>query len=318
MRHPTFGADAIEPDLKPMRQQEATVGIDHQLTDVMSIGVHYVHKQIDRAVEDTGSLDADSNEIYIIANPGEGLTSLAFTDPRVALPKAVRDYDSVEIAYEKRMHDNWYLRTSYLWSRLFGNYSGLSQSDENGRTSPNAGRLFDYPLTMFQDGGTPVFGRLATDRPHQFKAQFIYRFGTGTSVGVNQYIASGLPVSREIGIYPGNNLPVQYLGRGSDGRTPVFSQADLYVQHSFNLPGGRSLQASVNVLNLFDQQTVVGRFSTYQSGNNSVTPDEALFYSGAQTLASLIPTQAVKDPRFLMDNAYQSPLVARFGVKLLF
>ena len=42
------------------------------------------------------------------------------------------------------------------------------------------------------------------------------------------------------------------------------------------------------------------------------------FYSGRQTLASLIPSQAVKDPRFLMDNAFQAPLGARFGIKFLF
>ena len=66
-----------------------------------------------------------------------------------------------------------------MWSRLFGNYSGLSQSDENGRTSPNVGRLFDYPLMMFQDGGDPAYGPLATDRPHQFKTQFIYVFAVG-------------------------------------------------------------------------------------------------------------------------------------------
>jgi hypothetical protein len=317
-RHPSFGADAIEPNLKPMRQQEATFGLDHQLNDVMSLQLHYVHKQVDRAIEDTGALDANSNEIYIIANPGEGLTELANINPRVNLPKPVRDYDSVEFAYEKRMRNNWYLRTSYLWSRLYGNYSGLSQSDENGRTSPNVGRLWDYPLMMFQDGGIPTLGPLATDRPHQFKTQFIYQFPMGTSVGFNEYIASGLPVSREIGIYPGNNLPVNYLGRGSDGRTPIFSQADVYVQHSFSLPGGRSIQASFNVLNLFNQKTAVSKFSTYQQGNNSVTPDETLFYSGRQTLASLIPTQAVKDPRFLMDNGYQNPTVARFGLKLLF
>ena len=65
----------------------------------------------------------------------------------------MRDYDSVEFAFDKRMSNNWYLRASYTWSRLYGNYSGLSQSDENGRTSPNVGRLFDYPLMMFQDGG---------------------------------------------------------------------------------------------------------------------------------------------------------------------
>lgn len=316
-RHPSFGADSIEPDLKPMKQQEMTFGLDHQLNDVMSLQLHYVHKQVDRAIEDTGALDANSNEIYIIANPGEGLTSLAYTNPNVPLPKPVRDYDSVELAYEKRMRNNWYLRTSYLWSRLYGNYSGLSQSDENGRTSPNVGRLWDYPLMMFQDGGTAALGPLATDRPHQFKAQFIYQFGFGTSFGANEYIASGLPVSREVGIYPGNNLPVNYLGRGSDGRTPMYSQTDIFVQHSFTM-GGRSLQVSFNVLNLLNQDTAVSRFSTYQQGNNSVTPDETAFYTGRQTLASLIPTQAVKDPRFLMDDRFQAPLAARFGIKFLF
>jgi outer membrane receptor protein involved in Fe transport len=317
-RHPSFGSDAIDPDLKPMKQQEMTFGLDHQLNDAMTLSVHYVHKQVDRAIEDTGALDAQSNEIYIIANPGEGLTEIANLNPRVNLPKPVRDYDSVEFAFDKRMRNNWYLRTSYLWSRLYGNYSGLSQSDENGRTSPNVGRLWDYPLMMFMDGGKPTLGPLATDRPNQFKTQFIYQFPMGTSVGINEYVASGLPVSREIGIYPGNNLPVNYLGRGSDGRTPVFSQTDLYAQHTYNLAGGRSFTVSFNVLNLLNQKTAVSKFSTYQQGNNSVTPDETLFYSGRQTLASLIPTQAVKDPRFLMNNGFQLPTVARFGIKFLF
>jgi hypothetical protein len=127
-----------------------------------------------------------------------------------------------------------------------------------------------------------------------------------------------LPVSRELGIYPTSNLPVQYLGRGSDGRTPVYSQTDMFIQHSFSLSGGRSFQVSFNVLNLFNQDVAVGRFSTYQK-TNGVVPDEALFYTGRQTLASLISAQnVVKDPRFLMDNAFQNPLVARFGVKFLF
>lgn len=317
-RHPSFGSDAIEPDLKPMRQQEATVGLDHQLSEVVALSVHYVHKQLDRAVEDTGSLDAAGNEIYIIANPGEGLTSLAYTNPAVALPTAKRDYDSVEFAVEKRFAANWYLRSSYLWSRLFGNYSGLSQSDENGRTSPNVGRLYDYPMMMFQDGGKAAFGPLATDRPHQFKTQFIYQFPFGTSVGVNQFVASGLPVSREIGVFPTSNYPVNYLGRGSDGRTPLFSQSDLFVQHSFKLAGTKQMQLSLNVLNLFNQHIAVSKYSTYNKVNG-VTPDETLFYSGQQSLASLITSQnVVKDPRFLMDSAFQSPIQARIGVRFVF
>ena len=314
-RHPSFGSDAIDPDLKPMKQQEATAGVEHQLNDVVAVSARYVHKQVDRAIEDTGSLDPQGNEIYIIANPGEGLA--AFAHPGVPYPKAVRDYDSVEFAAEKRLANNWYIRTSYLWSRLYGNYSGLSQSDENGRTSPNVGRLFDYPLMMFQDGGEQAFGLLPTDRPHQFKTQFIYAFPFGTSLGINQYVASGLPVTREIGIYPPNTLPVQYLGRASDGRTPMFSQTDMQIQHEFRI-GDKRLALSLNVLNLFNQDTAVGRFSTYQYAGG-VIPDEDAFYNGAETLAQLIASQGVpQDTRFLMDNQFQNPIQARFGVKFVF
>ena len=187
------------------------------------------------------------------------------------------------------------LRGSYLWSRLYGNYSGLSQSDENGRTSPNVGRLWDYPLMMFQDGGTPVFGRLATDRPHQLKAAFIYQFNFGTSIGVNQFVASGLPISREIGTFGTNNLPVNYLGRLSDGRTPTFSQTDMLIQHGFRIGGGRQLQLSLNVLNLFNQDTAISVFST-EHRVTGVTPDQALFYTGQQTLEQLIAARVAADP----------------------
>ena len=314
-RHPSFGADAIEPDLKPMKMQEATAGFEHQLNELMALSLRYVHKQIDRAIEDTGALDDQQNEIYIIANPGEGLTKNAH--PGVAMPLPVRDYDSVEFAFDKRFSNNWYLRTSYLWSRLWGNYSGLSQSDENGRTSPNVGRLYDYPMMMFQDGGQAVYGALPTDRPHQFKTQFIYQFGFGTSIGLNQYVASGLPVTREIGIYPPNNLPVQYLGRGSDGRTPTFSQTDLYVQHTVPV-GTNNVQVFLNVLNLFNQDTAVRKYSTYQY-SGGVVPDEDAFYAGRQTMASQITAQRVpQDPRFLMNDGFQNPLQARIGVKFTF
>jgi hypothetical protein len=317
-RHPSFGSDAIDPDLKPMRLQEATAGLDHELNSQLAVGVHYVHKQIDTAIEDTGSLDASGNEIYVIANPGEGLTALAFTDPAVNLPKPKRDYDSVEFFLDKRFASNWSLRTSYLWSRLYGNYSGLSQSDEQGRTSPNVGRLFDYPAMMFDQHGQPVFGPLATDRPHQFKAQFIYQFNFGTAVGLNEFLASGVPVSREIGILPTSNFPVNYLGRLSDGRTDRFSQTDLFVQHELKLGGGRRLQLQANVLNLFNQEAATSKYSTYQKVDG-VNFDEADFYAGRLDFAQLITEQGVQvDPRFLQNNFFQAPIIARFGVKFLF
>ncbi len=315
-RHPSFGSDAIEPDLKPMRLQEAAVGLEHQLSDVMAASLRYVHKQVDRAIEDTGSLDADGNEIYIIANPGEGLTKIAY--PGYDLPVAKRNYDAVELALDKRLANSWSGRVSYMWSRLHGNYPGLSQGDENGRVSPNVGRLFDYPAMMFDQHGQPVFGLLPTDRPHQVKLQGIYSFATGTSVGLNFYMSSGAPVTREIGIFPPNNLPVQYLGRGSDGRTDVYSQADLSVTHDIKFAAGRRAQISFNVLNLFNQAASIGKWSTYHLFNG-INIDETKFYAGQLDFATLIQQQGVvQDPRFLKSSFFQSPISARLGFKLLF
>jgi hypothetical protein len=74
----------------------------------------------------------------------------------------------------------------------------------------------------------------------------------------------------------------------------------------------------LNVLNLFNQDTAISRFSTYQY-SGGVVPDEDAFYAGRETLASLITSQHVaKDPRFLMDSAFQNPLQARIGFKFTF
>ncbi len=128
-------------------------------------------------------------------------------------------------------------------------------------------------------------------------------------------------MTREVGIYPPNTLPVQYLGRGSDGRTPVYSQTDLYLQHELRVAGDRRLQFSFTVINLFDQSTVVSKFSTYQRSGAGVTfpQGEAPFFTGTQTLAQLIAAQNVPiDPRFLQANGFQAPIQARFGVKFIF
>jgi hypothetical protein len=82
--------------------------------------------------------------------------------------------------------------------------------------------------------------------------------------------------------------------------------------------GTKQLQLSFNILNLFNQDTAVSKYSTYQKVNG-VVPDESLFFRGQQTLESLITSQGVvKDPRFLMNDGFQAPLQARFGVKFLF
>jgi len=298
------------------------VGAEHELASNLSVSARYIHKWVNRAIEDTGSVDANQNEIYIIANPGEGLTETAYTfsdgSGKVALPKAKRDYDAVELSLNKRMSNNWSGRVSYMWSRLYGNYSGLAQTDENGRTSPNVGRLWDYPVMMFEQTGQPAYGPLATDRTHQLKVQLLYDFKFGLSTGLNWYGASGLPRSREMGFLPPNNFPVNYLGRNSDGRLPFYNQADLYAQYRLKLGDRQAITFSANVINLFDQDTATNYAATENYGSG-VDGDQDAFYRGQLNFQTLAQQQGViTDARFMKDNGYQGVRSIRLGAKFSF
>jgi hypothetical protein len=308
--------ESIDPGLTPMRMQEATAGIDHQISAHLALSARFVHKQLDRAVEDVGSIDAAGHTTYVIGNPGFGRATEAAAG--VPFPKAIRDYDAVELVARKLLDRNWALTASYVWSRLHGNYSGLSESDENGRTDPNIGGTFDSPLALFGEDGRALYGRLATDRPHQAKGQFVYVSPSGFSVGLFQSVSSGLPVSRFVAAR-GGVMPVFYAGRGSDGRTPSLSQTDLNVQYVVALSGRRRLAVALNVLNVFNQASAVSRFSQETDQNARLTIDPAEYYAGRVDVGAAIDQQGQpRDPRFLLDDQFQLPLRARLLIRFAF
>jgi hypothetical protein len=348
-----FRAPSVTPGLdveqngvmKPMRNQELAFGFEREFNRSLAGSVRFVHKQLDRAIDDIGDLNA-AGEAYIIANPGEGLvekfdisTGTSVFLPQepggvfpanaqlITMPKATREYNSVEFRAEKRLANNWMAFVSYMWSRDAGNYSGLSSSDENGRDNPNNSRDFDYPSMSFDQKGKVLDGVFDTDRTHQVKGQFLYLFKWGTSVGLNEYIASGTPITRQVPVITNSRYPIRYLGRNSEGRTPMFSQSDLYVQHGFKVGGSKQIVLSMNVLNLFDQRTVTNRVSTMRrTGELPNAPgyyQEAAFYAGQLDFDQLIAKAVANgvmslNPQFGMANGYQDPIVARFGVKFTF
>jgi hypothetical protein len=116
---------------------------------------------------------AGVGEVFMIANPGYGIAeyTLAATCPTCpAQPAAKRVYDGLEFRLRKRLSNRWSLNTSYTYSHLVGNYSGLTSSDENGRNSPSVLRFFDGLYMSFDAHGNPIDGELQTDRPRQPRA----------------------------------------------------------------------------------------------------------------------------------------------------
>ena len=168
----------------------------------------------------------------------------------------------MEIKLDRRFSDKYQFQAAYTYSRLYGNYSGLASSDENGRTSPGVNRFFDLPHLGFNANGQPDNGRLATDRPHVFNLYGSYDFhwfekvkNNVTTFGLFTTAQSGTPQTSFYSFYAAAVLE----RRGNLGRTPVFTNTDFYVSHRVRFGGSEryALNFDFNVLNIFNEANVL-------------------------------------------------------------
>ena len=311
----------IDPTLKPIRTREFTLGLDHELSPTLAVGVRYARKRFDRTIEDTGVLVPGIGEVYRITNPGERLGENVLRDFADCAtcpnqPKPTRNYDGVEFRFAKRFSDNWQLTSTYLYSRIWGNYSGLTSSDENNRNAPSVNRFFDGQYYSFDHRGQPVFGLLQTDRPHVFKVEGAYDLPWGTGVGLYWLAESGTPMQTEM---REKGIPFYPFGRNDLGRTAMMTRTDLYVQHDFRVWGTHRINVGVNIENLFDQDTVTRLFTIPYRDTFNVT--DQTFFSGTfdpVALQASAPGTYRPDARFLQADQWQQRREMRVQVRYKF
>lgn len=328
----------IDPDLRPYQQNEFTVTSEHQLGSSTVLSMRYTRKRLIRAIEDIGLLDDLGNEVYTYGNPGFGTRSTSINTLSGAVinlepgnflfPKAVREYDGLEIRFQHRFAEGaargLSLLTSYTLSRLWGNYTGLANSDENGRSDPSVSRAFDLPYGNFDQFGHNVYGRLPTDRPHAFTlfANYPLKWKAGTTdFSVSQVAYSGTPFSTEATVI----VPVYPFGRGDLGRSDAFTQTDLLVSHTIPITERVNLKFEGNVINLFNQAAVMNINNRINRSGNLALSD-ADFFNGYDILSAGLPANPVyglpgtraQGLTATGANAYQGIREIRLGVRLQF
>jgi outer membrane receptor protein involved in Fe transport len=333
----------VDPNLKPYKTQEFVLGLDHELNRLMSVGTRYVHKWVNTAIEDIGVQVVGIGEVFYIANPGYGLgayplgtespvTGLPF--PRTPFP--VRDYDAVELSFKRRYANNWSLDANLTISRLYGNYSGLSNStSESNRNSPNVTRLWDGIFMSFTEKGCPTrencndlanYGRISTDRPLVLKLRGTYMLPWGTSFGVDFNAQSGNLQTTTISY---KSTPVMVYGPGNAGRTPVYSNTNLNFSHTFRLPRQMRVTAQFNITNLFDQDFTTTYFTNRWRDSLVIPGDNCTlcgdpFFNGFDTAAVMQARNAANantgrlDPRFGLPSGYRGARSARFYIRFQF
>lgn len=339
--------DGIDPDIKPFKERRFNVEVAHQLASRLTASVRYTHTNLLKGIEDIGVLDPDGNEVYLIGNPGFGRTRNDLGDKtspahtydaktpngkEYLVPEAKRTYDAVEMRLYGQVKRLNFIG-SYTLSRLYGNWSGLANSDESGRQDPGVSRAFDLPYYYFDQSGSQknVFGRLGTDRPHEFKAFFSYdqkwKFGT-TTIGVNQSAFSG---TNDTTTYIYLSAPTSPYGRGDLPRTPFYTQTDLSIAHNIKLNERASLRLEATALNALNQAVVVSRVSQLNR-SGAITEDVlplSKFFAGYDVKNYVAPgkTNAAYNAIYGLPGgsyraggtgAYQGPRDFRVGARITF
>jgi len=174
---------------------------------------------------------------------------------------------------------------SYTYSKLYGNYTGLTSSDQadggGGRNSPNNSRAFDEPYFSWGSNGKSSSGLLPTDRPNTFKGYVYYELGWlksfTTDFGIFQVLYQGSPETSFLDVgysFPGG-FPVDVFGRGkwasvtqdpttglitvgspTTQRTPWYNQTDFNLQQNYKLSEKKNLAFTATFTNLLNERSV--------------------------------------------------------------
>jgi hypothetical protein len=312
---------AVTPGLKPYEQHSSVFGIDYAITKTLGFEARWDRRRLDHVIEDSSIIN-NGNETFVIGNPGQGVESTynsfysylygtappgctADQCPEEHMIAAARSYDGVELRLTKTQGHHWFGMFSYTYSKLRGNYTGLTSSDISdgqlgGRSSPNNSRAFDEPYFQWNSFGGSSSGLLPTDRPNTFKGYAYYELSWlkkfATDFGIFQYMYQGSPVTSYLDVGAGGGgWPVQAWDRGkfvnvtqdpSTGfvtvsnpftyRTPWFSQTDFSLQQNYKVTESKQLTFTANFMNLLNQRAITAYNADITSlnvGNQYITLD---------------------------------------------
>jgi hypothetical protein len=358
---PTFrnrrvpGFEYLDPNIKPMSSDIFNVGVEYELQPQTVFSARYTRNKLNRTIEDMGVLDAQGNEVYRYGNPGEGTNVVEPASGAscpievggacaVPMPKAERKYDAMELQLQRRFSNRWMGAINYVYSRLYGNYSGLQSTDEirpttlgygfggnqafgaqDYRPGGNANRYFDLDEAFYDaHGNNGLYGDLPTDRPHVLKIYGGYTFKFGTEIGGFFNVMSGTPITTQVNTI--NQIPMYVEGRGDLGRTPTISRTDLMVAHEFRFGEVRKLRFEINMMNLFNQKTTEFIFDRYNQeeladsiGMDLSNVDLTKGFDWRTLAAEASAAGDVPlDPRYKKDSIFASGFGGRFSVNFIF
>jgi hypothetical protein len=272
------------PGLRGEYFDEVSLGYEHLLMAEYKFGIRGVFRILRSAIEDAIGPDG----VIRMGNPGKGDLSY--------LPEAYRRYTALEVTIERPADVGLSFIASYVLSRNYGNYTGLTATDLTSFGS-NAGPQFDFFEQTPKSGGL-----LPNDKTHVFKFFGTYRFDSGFSTGLGFLWQSGMPLNEYGGIPAGAPYWSFVQPRGSAGRAPA--NWDLSLRCTYDLQ---------NMISTNLKPRMILDFSHVGNPQTPVTYDQVHYTAVDEQGNQLNP-----NPNYGRVTHYQPPMSVRLGLEVGF
>jgi hypothetical protein len=261
-------ASTINPDLKVPYVDEVTLGIERELIKDGRLSLRYIRKwdrnqiddvdknAVDMTAFENGQLLWTNYTPYTTIDPTNGQTvtfwgvtnsSLATSMYITNAPDDKRDYEALEVTFNKRFSHRWQMTASYVFAKA-RNLIGLSSM---GSTS-----LYNNPNVMIN-----AYGRDPLVPPQQFKVQGTYAGPWGINISGYLYSYDGYPYTRQIrssdlGLNLSQGTVTINAEEKGASKLPRQTNLDMRLDKTFNLPGRfGKLEIMFDVFNVFNTNT---------------------------------------------------------------
>lgn len=271
----------VDPTLKNSRADEIVVGLTKELPANLGVSVSYIWRRYtDFAWNDRiglTSADFTSTKLTPAASTcptGARCEAVTYWVPNFALPAAFvltnqpdlsRSFNGVEIVGRKRLAQRWMLTGSFAYSSTVVHYDSAAAYEDPTNIAQQNGAQYAPSVTSGGLDPTNPNAKWITRFQGSYRLPW-YEIGLASTLDLRQ----GYPTSPAINVAsrPNRAGAVQVLlDPVGDVRLPTFSSTDFRVDKTFAF-GARKLQATLDVFNLFNANTVLLR-RTVQNASNA-------------------------------------------------
>ena len=264
-------AGTVDPDVKNDRTREFIVGFDRQLNNVLAVGGSYVWRKYDRFVWNDRINWTSANYRAVTTTPtgcpaGARCETYTYYEPATPLPSPFvytnvpdrwRDFNGLELTFQKRMADRWSMNASYAYNNAVDVWdSPAAYEDPTCTVGSCPGEQIYAP----EAGGSGI-DNVFINAKWLFKLSGTYMLPWDLNVAASYNARQGYPFPQAIRTpsraNSGGTADV-HLDALGDIRQPNYQQFDFRVDRRFVFQRV-TIRPSLDIFNLPNASTILAR-----------------------------------------------------------